>query len=42
MDWVEGWMGIVVVEVGRQTEQVRTQTSFIGLEVVALQSSKFD
>ena len=42
MGWVEGWMGIVWVKVGRIIEQVGTQIISIGLEVVAFVKSKFD
>ena len=33
--WVEDWMEIAIVEVGGPTEQVETQTSSVGLKVVA-------
>ena len=42
MGWVEGWMGIKLVEVGWLIEQVGTQTTSVGLDVVAFSKSKFD
>ena len=42
MGWVEGWMRIVLVEVGGLIGQVGTPTAFVGLEVVAFVKSKFD
>ena len=37
MGWVEGWMEIAMVEVDGPTEHVETQTSSVGLEVVAFE-----
>ena len=42
MGWVEGWMRIMMVEVGGLIEQVETQTFLFGLEVFAIAKSKFD